>query len=108
MDITTIWIIVTIAALLIAVLLVVSLVIFLVRRRKGRPSHVQLYFDENFRRIMDEWDFVTRDRVKDFKKDLNKRLSAVGNDIDLIEKNRTKLDKRLGALDREMTRLEGL
>ncbi|MFW3146448.1 MAG: hypothetical protein ACMUIE_06520 [Thermoplasmatota archaeon] len=108
MDATTIWIIVAIAALVIAVLLVISLIVFLVRRRKGRPSHVQLYFDENFRKIMDEWDMVTRDRVKDFKKDLNKRLSLVGSDIDLLEKNRTKLDRRLGALDREMTRMEGL
>ncbi|MEA3559530.1 MAG: hypothetical protein U9R75_09840 [Candidatus Thermoplasmatota archaeon] len=108
MEPNTIWLIIIIAAIVAVLLILISIITYRVKKKRSMPSHVELYFGENFRKIMGEWDFVTRDRVKGFKKDINKRLSVAGSDIDILEKNRTKLDRRLGVLDREMTRLEGL
>jgi hypothetical protein len=104
----TIWYIIIILALVLLLVLVFAWYIHLRRKKKAMPSHIQLYFDENFRKIMSEWDMVTRDRVKDFKKDMNGRLSKVGDDITQLEKSRKKLDKRLAALDGEITKMEGL
>jgi uncharacterized protein HemX len=100
------WYIIIIAALLILLGLVIAWYASLKKKQKSMPSHVQLYFDENFRKIMTEWDMTTRDRVKDFKKDMSGRLAKVGSSIDDLEANTKKLDKRLNTLDREMSKME--
>ncbi|MGA1793119.1 MAG: hypothetical protein ACMUHM_04140 [Thermoplasmatota archaeon] len=107
-DWTTFWIILGIAALVIAWFIALGWFIHLRRKRKLEPSHLQLYFDENFRNIMGEWDFVTRDRVKEFKKDIGKRLLVVGNDITTLETKRTTLEKRMTGLEKTITKMEGL
>lgn len=82
---------------------------FMLKKKKAEsPSHINLYFDENFRKIIGEWDLVSRDRVKNFKRDIGSRLSVVGKEITLIEKNRSKLDKKLNGLDIEISKLESL
>jgi hypothetical protein len=99
--------------LILAILLVIAwfiaLVWFIRLRRKKRlePSHVQLYFDENFRGIIGEWDFVTRDRVKDFKKNIGKRLHMVGTDITSLETKKKVLEKRMSGLEKTISKLEG-
>lgn len=108
MDWETFWYIVVIVVLVIALILVFAWYIHLRRKKMAMPSHVQLYFDENFRKIMSEWDMVTRDRVKTFKKDLNGRLSKVGDDITNMENTRKKLDKRLSALDSDINKMEAI
>ncbi|MFO8051607.1 MAG: hypothetical protein R6V01_07915 [Thermoplasmatota archaeon] len=96
------------------VLLVISWFVALVwliqlrRKKRAEPSHVELYFDENFRSIIGEWDLVTRDRVKEYKKDIGKRLQVVGKDITALETNKKVLDKRIGGLEKTIARLEGL
>jgi hypothetical protein len=107
-DWTTILIIAGIAALVIAWILALGWFIHLRKKRRLEPSHIQLYFDDNFRSIMGEWDFVTRDRVKDFKKNIGKRLNSVGNDINTLETKRTTLEKRMGGLEKTIAKLEGL
>lgn len=102
----SVWYVVIIVALLIALVLVIAWYASLKKKQKAMPSHVQLYFDENFRKIMSEWDMSTRDRVKEFKKDMSGRLSNVGKNIDDLEASSKKLDKRLNALDTEMSKLE--
>ena len=100
----------TAAILLLVISLFLTFAWFLNLRRKKReePSHLQLYFDDNFRSIIGEWDFVTRDRVKVFKKDIKKRLQVVGKDISSLESNKKSLDKRMVGLEKTITRLEGL
>ncbi|MGA1848640.1 MAG: hypothetical protein ACMUHB_04790 [Thermoplasmatota archaeon] len=107
-DWNTILIVAAIVALVLAWFLALVWLIRLRRKRKLEPSHIDLYFGENFRKIMGEWDFVTRDRVKDFKKDMGKRLSIVGSDIDGMEKRRNDLDRRMGSLERTIAKLEGV
>jgi hypothetical protein len=106
-DWTTFWFVVIIGLLVIALVLVFFWYLSLSKKKKTEPSHIQLYFDENFRNIISEWDFTTRDRVKEFKKDISKRLVIVGSDIDGLEKNRLKLDKRMDSLESKMKKLEG-
>ncbi|MBN1539543.1 MAG: hypothetical protein JW939_05310 [Candidatus Thermoplasmatota archaeon] len=107
-DWTTFWIVLGIVALVIAWFLALAWFIHLRRKKRMEPSHIQLYFEENFRGIMGEWDFVTRDRVKEFKKDIGKRLQAVGSDITSLEKKRKTLEKRMGGLEKTIADLEGL
>jgi hypothetical protein len=106
MDWNTFWFVLIIAVLVIALILVIAWYFSLRRKRKEMPSHVELYFDENFRGIMSEWDMVTRDRVKSFKKDMSDRLSRVSTSIDDMEKSRKRLESRMSSLDREMSKLE--
>ncbi len=108
MNNTDIFYIVLIAGLFL--LLVLSLIWFIrlrSKKRKVMPSHLQLYFDENFRKIMTEWDFTTRDRVKTFKKDIGTRLSKVEVDIGVLEKKRRSLDQRMGKIETHIGKLEG-
>jgi peptidoglycan hydrolase CwlO-like protein len=107
-DWMTFWIVILIGLLLLALVLTFLWFLDLNKKKKREPSHIQLYFDENFRNIIGEWDFSTRDRVKEFKKDITKRLTSVGGDIDILDTKRKKLDKRMDALEQKMKGLEGL
>ena len=107
-DWTTFLIILGIAALVVAWFLALGWYLHLRKKRKMEPSHIQLYFDDNFRNIMGEWDFVTRDRVKEFKKDIGKRLQVVGSDITSLETKRKGLDRRMNGLERTLAKMEGL
>ncbi|MGA1819419.1 MAG: hypothetical protein ACMUHU_00255 [Thermoplasmatota archaeon] len=106
-DWTTFGFVLTIGILVLAFILALIWYFQLSRKSKKGPSHIELYFDENFRGIMGEWDFLTRDKVKDFKKDMLKRLGKVGSDIDGLEKKRVTLDKRMTALETKMKDMEG-
>jgi hypothetical protein len=106
-DWTTFFFVLIIGVLVLAFFLALFWAISGFRKKRKEPSHLQLYFDENFRNIISEWDFTTRDRVKEFKKDISKRLVIVGGDIDNLEKNRMKLDKRMDSLETKMRKLEG-
>jgi hypothetical protein len=103
----TFWYVLIAGVLLIALILVIWWFISLLKKRRERPSHIKLYFDANFRKIIDEWDLVSRDRVKEFKKDITHRLSKVGDDITQLEKHRDKLNGRMKKLDTEIGKLEG-
>jgi hypothetical protein len=107
-DWTTFLIIVGILVLVVAWFLALGWYLHLRKKRKTEPSHLQLYFDENFRGIMGEWDFVTRDRVKEFKKDLGKRLNLVGGDIDALETKKKGLERRMNTVERTLNKLEGI
>ena len=107
-DWTTILLSIGIALLVVAFFLALGWFIQLRKKRRLEPSHIQLYFDDNFRSIMGEWDFVTRDRMKDFKKNIGKRLHLVGNDISTLETKRKTLEKRMSGLERTLNKLEGV
>lgn len=102
------WYIIIVASLLVALVLVFAWYLHLRKKKAQMPSHIDLYFDDNFRRVITEWDMVPRDRVKSFKKDINKRLSKAGDEITSLEIKRTNLDTRLSSLDRKILKLEGL
>jgi peptidoglycan hydrolase CwlO-like protein len=107
MDEATMWIIIIAAVVLIALIILVSLIIYYRKKSAKGPSHIELYFDENFRTIIDEWDMVSRDRIKLFRTDMSKRLKGIGGNIDNLENKRDTLDKRMDRLERDMTRMEG-
>jgi hypothetical protein len=107
-DWTTILLTVGIALLVIIWFLALGWYLHLRKKRKMEPSHIQLYFDDNFRSIMGEWDFVTRDRMKEFKKDIGKRLKVVGSDISDLERRKNGLDKRMKGLENTLGKLEGI
>ncbi|MGA1822421.1 MAG: hypothetical protein ACMUIG_07835 [Thermoplasmatota archaeon] len=107
MDETTMWIIIIAAAVILAFIILLSLIIYLRKRKAKGPSHIELYFDENFRTIIDEWDMVSRERIKLFRTDMSKRLKTVGDSIGNLERNRKRLDSRMEKLEKEMSRMEG-
>ncbi len=100
------WYTIIVLALVLAFFLTLWWFFSLKRKGKG-PSHVELYFDENFRRIINEWDLTSRDKVKEFKKGMTKRLGKVDTDLSSLESKRKGLDNRLGALEKEISLMEG-
>ena len=69
-------------------------------------NHVKLYFDENFKNIINEFDLVNRARVKTWKVDMAKRLNIVGKEVDKIKAFRKSFDPRLSKLEKEVKRME--
>ena len=92
--------------ILVLVLLIIYALYRMAKTKKEGPSHIELYFDTNFRRIIDEWDLMPRSKLKDWKADMNKRLSIVDKDLSELEKTRKKIDNRLRALENEILELE--
>ncbi|MBN1390186.1 MAG: hypothetical protein JXA22_06050 [Candidatus Thermoplasmatota archaeon] len=105
-DWTTFGIIAGIVVLVIAWFVALAWLIHLRRKKRMEPSHIELYFDENFRGIIGEWDFVTRERAKEFKKDIGKRLVSVGTEISALEKNRSTLQTRMSGLEKAIAKME--
>ena len=108
MDWTVFWIIVIAVVAVVALVAIIAMIVSYKKKKASQPSHIELYFDDNFRNIMSEWDMVTRDKVKDFRSDITKRLKTVGSDIDLLHTKKKGLEKRMNALDKQITKLEGL
>ncbi len=108
-DWNTFFFVIIIGALVLAFIYSLFLLISSVRKRKSgkAPSHIELYFDDNFRKIIDEWDLMPRDRVKEFKKDMTKRLTKVGTDLNTLENRRNSLEGRLSTVEKGMEKLEG-
>ena len=92
--------------IVIFVLLIIYAVYAMYRKKAEGPSHIELYFDANFRKIIDEWDLMPRSKLKDWKVDMNRRLDAVDKDLKDLEKARKKLDARMKALEADIMELE--
>lgn len=98
--------------ILLIVLLIVWLITYIIyvarkkkRRAKG-PGHMELYFDENFRNIIDEWDLMPRSQIKSWKKDMNKKLKVINRDVKKLKDRKISINSRLNALEKEMGKLE--
>lgn len=107
-DWYTFWMVLLIGLLVIAFIAAFMWYRSLSRKKKEMPSHIELYFDDNFRKIMDEWDMTTRERVKTFRKDMKGRLKKIGEDIGTLEKKKGILDSRLASVENDMESLEAL
>lgn len=91
------------------IVLVISIVYTIYRIwkfKKEGPSHIEMYFDANFRTIIDEWDLVTRPRLKEWKTEMSRRLENVAKEIEYIEGERRSIDIRLDKIEKELSRIE--
>lgn len=97
---------------IIVIILVIALIYLIIyyvkKRREARIHHVELYFDEHFRDVINEWDLTTRTKVKDWEKDMGKRLDSVGKDIGKLMSFRKSLDARLDRLETDIRKYEVL
>jgi hypothetical protein len=95
---------------IIAVILIVALIYLVIEyirgRREARLEHVELYFDEHFRDVINEWDLTSRTKVKDWNGDMSKRLDNVGKDINKLSKFKSSFDKRMNSLEADLDNLE--
>ncbi|UCH88697.1 MAG: hypothetical protein JSV49_10665 [Thermoplasmata archaeon] len=96
---------VVVVLLLIGALIWLFLYVWRKLRERG-VRHVELYFDEHFRDIVKEWDLVTTPSMKDWTKDMSKRLDYVGKDIDKMMDFKKSFDTRLNKLESELDSLE--
>ncbi len=76
------------------------------KKRAQGPDHIELYFDEHFRNIIDEWDLMPRAKIKTWKRDMNKKLKVINRDIEGLKKKRLSINSRLDTLGSEMGKLE--
>jgi hypothetical protein len=61
------------------------------------------YFDQNLPAVIEEWGLVTAVHLDNFER----RLARVTTQINSLEKERTSIEKRADALDKELKKLEG-
>lgn len=94
------------AAIGILVLAIIFVLIKMIIKWRTGPSHIEEYFEANFRNIINGWDLVTRTRVGEWKASMTDRLSALTGDITILEADQVKIDKRLFKLEGEWDRLE--
>lgn len=97
-----------ITLILILLIGIIYIIYRAVKNKKEGPSHLDLYFDSNFRNIIDEWDLIPRSRLKDWKNDMNRRMDALSKDISYIEAQRKKLNPRLTKIENQIAKLEKL
>ena len=103
---TQIGLFVLILAFVGSVIYIISLIYKARKKRGSGADHIQLYFDEHFRNIIDEWDLMPRTKIKTWKRDMNKKLKIINRDIDYIKKNRGGINTRLDTLEKGMMTLE--
>ena len=102
-----------ITALAIIIVVLIYWVFWIVLRDREQkrglsPNRFELYFAENFRNLIDEWDIQTRPKVKTWKNGMVKRLNVVGNDIDRLKTFQRSMNTRLDSLTKEIVKLEKL
>jgi hypothetical protein len=61
------------------------------------------FFDQNLPSVIEEWGLVTAVHLDNFER----RLARVTTQINSLEKERTIIEKRADALDKELKKLEG-
>lgn len=110
---TIIWAIIAaaIAIVIVAVGTWVVLTLFRDARRRrayerAGTSHLDLYFDEHFPNLVEEFDLVTKRRFDNWASGVTARLSGVTRDIDVIGKARGELDARLDRLEKRLGDVE--
>lgn len=88
------------AIFLLIVLIIIIIVGFLYFMRKRarskvlserygyKPSHTELYFEEYFDDIIQNWDLVKKDKAKNWADDMEKRLTEISKEIDELKTNK--------------------
>lgn len=97
-----------IVAVILIVVLVYLIIIYIKGRREARIHHVELYFDEHFRDIINEWDLTTRTKIKEWEPNMTKRLNDVGKDIDKLMSFQKSFNSRLNNLEADIKKYEVL
>jgi len=98
----------SIIAIILIVALIYLIIVYIRGRREARIHHVELYFDEHFRDIINEWDLTTRTKIKDWEPNMTKRLTDVGKDIDKLMSFKKSFDTRLDNLEADIKKYEVL
>ena len=89
-----------------SVIYIISLIYKASKKRGSDTDHIQLYFDEHFRNIVDEWDLMPRNKIKAWKRDMNKKLKVINRDIENIKTKKGGINTRLDTLEKGMMTLE--
>jgi hypothetical protein len=95
-----------IAVIAIFVIAIIYQIIRLWRMKHNEPDHMEMYFESNFKSIIDEWGLITRPKMKTWKNDITTKLKGLSKDISYIETERTSIDKRINKLEKELNQLE--
>ncbi|MFP4000813.1 MAG: hypothetical protein ACLFSM_00750 [Thermoplasmata archaeon] len=98
-------------ALFIAILaaIIIAWIFFLysiVSRRKALkeeygevPTHTELYFEEYFEDIMEEWDLVTEKEAQKWARDIDDRVTEVAGTIDRLNQTKDEIDQDLETIE---------
>lgn len=70
------------------------------------PSHTELYFEEYFEDITDEWDLVKKRDAQSWANEIEGRVNAVGDTINELKQTRKEIDKDLETIEDEIKKLE--
>jgi len=70
------------------------------------PSHMELYFEEYFEEILDNWDLMRKKEVRDWADDMNGRLDAVSDDISKLKKRKKKINSDFTMVEERIKNME--
>ncbi len=113
MTVVDLW---TVAGAIVVVVLLGLLVILafdLYRERKRRKSyrslgtdHIELYFDENFRTVLRNFDVVSKRRFNEWSGEVDGRLGKIDHDLGLVASFRARFTDTMGDIEGRLDKLE--
>lgn len=103
--------------LLILLVIVVMVAIFYYLRHRARkkalekkygrvPDHVELYFEEYFDEMIENWDLVKEDELDDWLSDMRNRMDSVSDGIDELKGNKENIDQELNTVEERIESLK--
>ncbi|MFW6038779.1 MAG: hypothetical protein ACOC89_04505 [Candidatus Saliniplasma sp.] len=100
---------------IIIILGIVSLIYFYFRSRVRKkaltetyghePSHMELYFEEYFEDMLENWDLMSKKEVKNWADDMDNRLNTVADDISTLKKRKKRINSQFDDVE---SRIQGL
>ncbi len=97
------------------IIIIVGFLYFMRKRAKAKilserygykPSHTELYFEEYFDDIIQNWDLVKKDKAQNWADDMEKRLSEISREIDELQSNKRKISSEFDQIEDRIDNIE--
>ncbi len=72
------------------------------------PSHTELYFEEYFDDIIQEWDLVGKERAQSWTERMNKRLQRVSDKLQSVKERKENIDGEMDKIESQIDELESM
>lgn len=77
------------------------------REEYGRvPSHTELYFEEYFENMIEDWDLLSKNKAGEWSENMNNRLDNVSEKVKRLKSRRHDIDGNLDKIEDRVDDLE--
>ncbi len=67
---------------------------------------MELYFEEYFEEIIENWDLMRKDEVRNWSEDMNSRLDSVAKDINSLKARRKQINTEFDSMETRIKTME--